>query len=275
MGEHSDEHAEELEFIPWSQLVDSHASRAPRLIYVAAAAVLALGVGAWLAPRVLGNNIEVTPLPAADTPASTSRAALQPAQPEPADRPVVAGDDGSLDGISGLGEGSAFEALAVAEIFVHDYFTRDLDVNRETDLAVWGVVDARADDARADASEYVEWARAYAAEPHDDGWSVEVAFRVITSSGGTFVRQPIRFVTQNVGVDGQPVALPVATKHALVGGINARELVEVPAAIAVEALEAISFWGEQGEPVGGYETEHGWDVVVELSTKARVVVPIS
>lgn len=269
MGERSDEHAEELEFIPWSQLVDSPPSQAPRLIYVAAAAVLALGVGAWLAPRVLENEIGDTPPPAAEPSVPTTKALQEPPQLESDLQAAVAGDD-IVERIGEFDGGSSVAVLAVAEIFVHDYFTRDLDANRESDLAAWGM-----EHTEAKGSSYVEWARAYAAERHGDGWSVGVAFRVITSTGGAFVRQPIRFVTQTVGLDGQPDALPTATDHTLAGSLLGPELMDVPVAIGAAALESISVWGEQGETVGGYETMNGWDVVVELATGAQVVVPIS
>ncbi len=270
MGERSEEQAEELEFIPWSQLVDSPQSQAPRLIYVAAAAVLALGVGAWLAPRVLETETERTPPPVTDVPVSTRSGQQESLLSESLRQSAVVREDEPLDHIRGFEEGSTFRALAVAEIFVHDYFTRDLDANRESDLAAWGM-----EHTEAKGSSYVEWARAYAAERHDDGWSVDVAFRVITSTGGAFVRQPIRFVTQTVGLDGQPDALPTAAEHTLAGSLIGPELMDVPGAIGAAALESISVWGEQVETVGGYETTNGWDVVVELATGAQVVVPIS
>lgn len=266
MSDRPDHDAEEMDFIPWSRLVDDNGPGAPRLVYVAAAAVLALGVGAIAAPRLLRSDVPASTL---DIPAETVSAAVQPdateSRPVPSEVPASAPVASNLVG----DEARRAKVAAVAEIFVQDYFTRDLDPNRALDLATWEI-----EPGPQETSTYVEWARTVEIEAHDADWSVDVAFRVITSVDGTFVRQPIRFVTQRVDAGEQPVGLPVVAHRQLAASQVPTSFLEVPAEIGAEAVQALDPSWQHAEPREGYETENGWDVVMELSDGARVVVSV-
>lgn len=268
MPEHD---AEEVDFIPWSQLIHDKGPEVPRLIYVASAAVLAIAAGIVAAPRLL-------PASTAPPPALEQGEVVEP---------VVALSDETTSEADGEDSAEAVAppsppllpapdlalAMAVAEIFIQDYFTRDGDPNRKNDLAAWNI---EADEAAA--TSYVEWARAIGVESDPDGFAVQVAFRVVTATDSGFLRRPLRFVRQRIGPAGTLLGLPTALPSGSVGHVDPTTVAagafgHLPPEIAAQAVVALESW-EEAEPLGGRETGEGWEVVAALPDGSEVVVSI-
>ncbi len=264
MPEHE---AEEVDFIPWSQLIQDKGPQVPRLIYVASAAVLAVAVGVMAAPRLLPAGT--------GAPLATEQGEV--AQPVVPLSDVTSSEEGRDDSVEPVSppspEPDPAPAVAVAEIFVQDYFTRDGDPNRQDDLAVWNI-----EAGETSGESYVEWARATGVESDSDGFTVQVAFRVVAATDTGFVRRPLRFVHQRVGLDGALLGLPTAVPSGTLGSLEPASIApgvfgHVPPEIAAEAVAALASWAA-AQPLGGRETTEGWEVVVSLPDGSEVVVPV-
>ena len=196
---------EHLEAIPWSQLMVEAKTDRPLLIYVAAAALLALAVGVAVA-RGLGRSSVVAAAPAPVTPAVVEEVVL----PEL----ITEADLRTQLEPTGAGE---LAVIPRAEWFVVDYFTVDGAGDRQANLEE--ALGWSPPPAVNDQTTYVEWARAWEAIDLSDGrYRVLVAYRAISNLDGGFTRGPVRGVAVSVqlGADGgsrvidlpEPVPIP-------------------------------------------------------------------
>lgn len=254
---------EEFESIPWSHLVEQ-TGRQPWLVYVAAAAVVALVVGVTMARTSPGPVSE----PPEVTGAVASTTTVAPVLLTEADLRR-----------SGAGEAREDMAAMRAEWFVRDYFTIDAAADRTEQLAAalgWSI----ADDVPA-VTTYVEWARSWEVQPVDvDRFRVLVAYRSLTAAGESFVRGSPRAVAVQVTVtnDGavrvldfpEPIELP--EELAVSPPPEAKPL---PEPVVDRVLDIASVWGDVIEVIEGSETSKGWRVVVVLTDDQATPWPMA
>lgn len=247
---------EHLESIPWSQLVVEAKGDRPMLIYVAAAAVLALAVGVVVA-RGMGGSPVVDVAPA---PAITSTLE-EPVVPEP----ISEADLRAPLLPTGAGERAV---ISRAEWFVADYFTADGAGDRQRlleDALGWAPPELAGTPIT-----YVEWSRAWDSLDLGDGhYRVMVAYRAISSADGAFTRGPVRGVAIPVQLasDGgarvvdlpSPVPLPSGPEPAAPA-----ESGDVPSEVAASAREIARMWSDDVTVIRGGELAERWRVVVEV-----------
>jgi len=238
-----DEH-EELEQIPWSELMTGGGDGPRRLVYLAAGAIAALALGMLVGralwtpgtassvpdPAVAVTTVPATEPPAATTvtvpPVTTTPATTTPATTTPSttvadaasstttaatvpDPPVLY----SEADLRAVPEDVFVRAAAArAEWFVTDFFTADLEPTGSGDVltALPAGIDLPAmPQDSAEGLSYVEWARAFGVERVDDTtFRVSVAFRTLAAPPEHgFNRLPVRavVVTVAVGIDGGTV----------------------------------------------------------------------
>ena len=236
-------------------MVESKADR-PLLIYVAAAALVALAVGVAVA-RGLGRSEAVATVPSPVAPAVVEDVVL----PEPVTEADLRAD---------LLPTSAGEMAVIfqAERFVADYFTVDNAGDRQAileDVLGWSppvVPTGR--------TTYVEWARAWEAIDLGGGeYRVLVAYREISDLEEGFSRGPVRGVAVSVqlGIDGgsrvldlpEPVAIPPGPEIPRVPEVDT-----LPASVTEAAREQARSWGSNPSIMGGSELEDAWRVVVDI-----------
>jgi hypothetical protein len=236
--------AEEVEHIPWSQLLEEHRAARPWAVYAAAGVIAAVAIG------IVGARILRADGPTADLGVTTS--ATTSTLPAPVDEVVppspAAYSEADLLAVYPLAGDR--EAAARAEWFVTDYFTRD----------------GEGDDPPTS----VEWARALDVEREEpDRLRVTVAFRNVTAAGSGWERGPVRAVA--VTVDGGAVAglpEPAAVTPQSPDGSSPAEGVpaDLPPEVEAGLLETAARWGEEpvlvaAEPDG----TGGWRGVVEVA----------
>ena len=228
----------------------------PLLVYVAAAAVLALTVGVAVA-RGLGRSTTAT-APIALTPVTSQEAVF-------AEPPITEAD---LRAPLLPTEAGVLAVIPRAEWFVADYFTADGAGDRLAvleDALGWSPPAAE-----ISSTTYVEWARAWDSMELSDGrYRVLVAYRAISNLNGTFTRGPVRGVAVSVqlGADGgtrvidlpEPVPLPPEPAAA-----TAADAEPVPESIAESARELARSWSDDVAVVGGSELDDAWRVVIEV-----------
>jgi len=247
---------EHLEAIPWSQLMVEAKSDRPLLIYVAAAALLALAVGVAVA-RGLGRSTVAEPAPVVSTPVAKE----EPATPDP----ISEADLRAPLAPTGVGAGAV---IARAEWFVADYFTLDGAGDRLS--ALQEALGWRPPAMPGGPTTYVEWARAWDSVELGDGrYRVLVAYRAISSLDGVFTRGPARAVAViiQLGVDGgtrvvdlpEPVQIPPGPASTVIAASD-----PVPDEIAELARDLARSWSDDVAVVGGSEHEEAWRVVVEV-----------
>ncbi len=190
---------EEHEEIPWAMLVDQEHRSRSRMLYLVAAAILIVVVAVaavrWVDSRRHGElpaaAVEIvapTTLPPVSTTALLSEADL------------VGRDDSA----------GRRAAIVRAEWFVTDYFT--MDGSPAPELIGAFPNDATLPElpqlAGTSAVSYVEWARAYAARSHEDGYVVTVVFRTLyENEEQRYERSPVRAVDVIVLVDDHLTAI--------------------------------------------------------------------
>ena len=263
---------EQFESIPWSSLIAQTNDR-PWLVYVAAAAVVALVVG-LLAARSLRS------------PATVAAVAVPTSRPSTVEtttltsRPVTEADLQAE--IQPSDDGAAAAAMR-AEWFVTDYFTRDAAGGRDTELE--GALGRAPPVVGPDVTTYVEWARAWKTEPEGDGrYRVSVAFRSITDTEIGFERGLVQAVAVSVLVGPAggtrvidlpaPASLPVAPDLA-----DGPAPMPLPDTIVAQALELAGAWGENATVLQGTNLDGIWRVLVaatdEHGTEWSLVVPVT
>ena len=193
---------EELEQIPWSALVADVDDRPDRRWYLVGAGVAVLAIG-WFAMQTLLPAGQ--PMPEASPP-MVSEVSPPTTEATPA---LVVSEDDLRSGVE-AGSGSEDERLAIvrAEWFVTDWHTSD--GSGETRAAISAALVeplAPADPTDGGGQTYVEWARATSVVPDDEGFTVTVAYRTVsTLDGSSFVRDPVSAATVDVVfVEGVPL----------------------------------------------------------------------
>jgi len=256
----SDLPREEYEHVPWSQL----ASAARPTVSLRAA--VAVGVVAAVAIGLFGSR-----LMSRDAPAEIPDPAVIP------DIGAVAASTTSVattvplpqlyreaDLLTVLPDEEIRLAAMRAEWFVTDYFT---------------VTDAAGDPAARQS--YVEWARAFRVDGADpERFTVSVAYRLLVAgAAGTFDRLAVQAVEVVVERDRRgslavadlprPVAVPADGEP-----VRWPEAVDVPPAVAAEAVATMRAAGLEGDVVGGHPMERGWRVVVGAAVPGAPTFPM-
>jgi len=280
------EHTEEVESVPWGELLEEVEPDQDlrRIAYLAVGLIGAVVLGAVIArawwspspPTVIapGPQIAIDSLPQGDVTAGlpTTTSAKAPLYSE-ADLMADPPDPGERT------------AIVRAEWFVSDYFTADYEPAGSADVRA--ALPSAADvpdlpqDGRGGIS-YVEWARAFRIESAGDGaYLVTVAFRALAAPpDGAFIRLPVRAVEVlvGVGVDGasvldlpRPTALPVGPEPAPwpePGG-------DPPQAVIDLAGTRASVWGSEPRIVSASAIEAGWRIVLTVADDVGNRWPLS
>jgi hypothetical protein len=247
---------EELEHIPWSELMAGDEPENRRLLYLGAGLVAALAVGMLVgrslwpsggpgpvtiaADTVTEQTTSATASTAVETtvPATVTTApavqpdtttievtttTIEPTTTLPSAEPPVLYSEADLRTVPE--EAFVRAAIARAEWFVTDYFTADSEDNGVADIL--GALPAGTELPPMPQEQdvgvtYVEWARAFRVEPEGDGrYTVAVMFRSLASpEGGAYYRVPMRAVevTVAVGADGGTTVLDLPSAARLPDG---------------------------------------------------------
>lgn len=309
----NDDH-EELEHIPWSELMADTRPDPRRFVSLGAGvlAVLAIGV---IAGRALSSPDTPDPVVVADAgepaptqttvaeattvvpvPVETTASAVTTTTPEPAGLPTTtAPPDPSpplyteADLRAVPEEAFVRAAVARAEWFVTDYFTADSEENGVSDILgalLPGTELPTMPQEVASAITYVEWARAFRVEAEGDGvYTVGVLFRSLaTAESDVYYRTRMRAVevTVAVGVDGGttvldlPAAVPIPVGPLV--SLPRSEPIVPPPEVAAEAVLAASGWGDDPSVLGATLEPEGWRVVVttgdEIGTRWPLIVRV-
>lgn len=184
---------EELEQIPWASLAAATPDPRVRYLGIAVLAVVAAALIGWLALR---GGVD-TAIPA-EAPATTVAVASLPVGVAPSTTTTTEPPTYSEADLMLIDVGDE-ERLAVmqAEWLVRDYLTVDSDVHIDERLSTLlpGV-------ERGDVGAYVEWAEAFTVASEEPGrYRVEVAYRLLTETGGGFVRQPAAALAVELSID--------------------------------------------------------------------------
>jgi hypothetical protein len=268
------DHTEEVEAIPWGELLHESEERLDirRVAYLAAGLIGAVVFGvviarAWWSPTpptiiAPADSVALGALPPAAGSGAVVTTAALPMYSE-ADLMADPPDPGER------------AAIARAEWFVTDYFTADYEPTGSADVraALPGAADMPdlPQDGRGGIS-YVEWARAFRIEERGDGaYEVGIAFRALAAPPeGAFIRLPVRAVEVVVGSgpDGasvldlpRPIPLPVGPEPAPwpePGADPPQDVVDIAAARA-------SVWGTEPRIVNAAATDDGWRVVLTVA----------
>ncbi|NNC93687.1 MAG: hypothetical protein HKN80_14480 [Acidimicrobiia bacterium] len=259
---------EHFDSIPWSSLIPQRQDR-PWLVYVAAAAVVALVVGVLAA-----RNLQSASQPLDPVEVATEDLVESVASP-PTSRLITEAD---LQADIQHGEAGAVAAAMRAEWFVTDYFTRDGAGGRQAELA--GALGRPAPATEAEITTYVEWARAWDAAAESDGrYRVAVAFRSITATDAGFVRDIAKGVAVRVQVaaDGgsrvvdlpEPIEMPSSPVLAALASPE-----PTPEWVATKALDQAASWGESATVVEGITDGGYWRVLIESTDTHGTIWPL-
>jgi hypothetical protein len=267
---------EEMERIPWAALAASAPDPRRRLVLVAAGLVVIVSLVVIIASALFrsspapdsaavapSGSVPVNP----DQPASVlpdpTPAAIEPVAPQPP--PVYS----EADLMAVLVEDEVRIAVMWAEHFVRDYLTVDGDGATAADAA--RVVAAELPAAPSGVTSFVEWVEAYAVTAiRPSHYRVEVGYRLLAGSDGSYVRQPAAAMAVEVSVDVDGIA----------GFAGLPELVSLPAVRTADApglTDDLPDWvmekvkGEAASVVGGYREGEQWRVVVMSELAPGVV----
>ncbi len=295
-----DDQHEEVEHIPWGELLASNDDGRRRALYLAAGALGALVLGV-VVTRALSSPAAPQPVevpvavvetttsvpttvtvlvavPATDPPTTTTTTTV------PA--PVLYTEADLMAFPSDLGSRAA---VARAEWFVTDYFTADLEPNGTADLR--GALPAGVDlpempqDAAIGLS-YVEWARAFRVEEDGDGsYRVGVVYRLLGAPPEQgFQRLAVRAVEVRVAVSesGGSVVLDLPSPVAVPAGPTPEgwpTVGEIPPQVVVDgAMTAAAGWGSEQRLLGTFRVAGGWRVMLsaadELGNRWPLVVMV-
>ena len=291
-----DDQHEEVEHIPWGELLASSDDGRRRALYLAAGAVAALVLGI-VVTRALSSPPAPDPAPIAVTvPATlpvpvTVVVTVPVTEPPPTTVPTTTLPVPVLyteaDLMAFPPDLAARAAVARAEWFVTDYFTADLEPNGTADLR--GALPAGVDlpvmpqDGPVGLS-YVEWARAFRVEEQADGsYRVGVAYRMLGAPRDQgFQRLGVRAVEVRVAVSGSggSVVLDLPSPMVLPAGPTPEAWPTVgevpPQAVVDGALEVAAGWGSEHRLLGTFRVARGWRVLLsaadELGNRWPVVV---
>ena len=279
-----DQEHEEVESIPWSELLSQQPERRRRMIYLASGAIGAMVLGilvarTWMSPSVA--SVPVTPADstlAAGTSAVTTSTSLLAGPLPTIPVPVPLYSEADLMAFPSGTEERA--AVARAEWFVTDYFTADLEPNGSADVLVAlpaGVDLPELPQDTASALSYVEWARAFRVDEADLG--VYRALGAPPDRG--FYRLPVRAVEVTVAVSSRggsvvvdlptPVPMPAAPEPdpwPVTEG-------EPPAEVVEGAIAAAAGWGSEPRLVVAQPVAEGWRVVLTMADEVGNRWPVT
>jgi hypothetical protein len=280
-----DDQHEEVEHIPWGELLASTDDGRRRVLYLIAGALAAMVVGvvvsravsAPAAPQPIAPAIELAttipvaapipttvPTPTVPPETTTTTTAAAPVLYREADLMAFAPD-------------LAMRAAVVrAEWFVTDYFTADLEPNGTADVR--GALPAGVElppmpqDAAIGLS-YVEWARAFDVEEMADGsYRVSVAYRLLGAPPERgFQRLAVRAVAVRVAVSESSgsTVLDLPTPVALPAAPNAEAWPTVgeiaPQTVVDGAMAAVGGWGSEHRLLDAFRVAGGWRIVLTAS----------
>jgi len=274
---------EEIEHVPWSELMEEPDDSRRRRAYLAAGLLGAVAFGvivarAWWSPAITNppqapstSIVEEAALPEGD--AAVPSTSLPPLYSE-ADLMAFPPDPG------------ARVAVARAEWFVTDYFTADFEPSGSADVrsALPAGVDLPAlpQDGTKGIS-YVEWAKAFRVDEAGDGkYRVGVLFRALGAPPETgFNRQPVRAVDVTVAVspDGGTTIVDLPTPTALPLGPEPdpwpENGEEAPPGVLDQALQVAAAWGSEPRLVGSQRSGAGWRVVLTVTDSVGNRWPLS
>lgn len=275
------DHPEDVESVPWSELLDTTdpSDERRRVAYLAVGLVGAVVLGAVIA-RVWWSPSPPTIV----APASSVAASIE-------------GSEGSTTSVATLPlyseadlmadppDPAARSAVVRAEWFVSDFFTADYEPTGSGDVrsALPGSAELPAlpQDGSGGIS-YVEWARAFKVEEVGDGtYLVSVLFRALGApADGSFVRLPVRAVQVHVDVLGdgaaildlpRPIALPAGPEPAP----WPEETVDPPGDVVDLAAARASVWGSEPRIVSAAQVAGGWRVVATVADSVGNRWPLS
>jgi hypothetical protein len=276
-----DDQHEEVEHIPWSELMTSTGEGRRRLLYLAAGALGAVVLG------IVVTRAVSSPDPAPDTvPVAVVTTVSQPTA-VPTTFPTVATTTSTTstttlpppalyreaDLMAFPADWGARAAVMRAEWFVTDFFTADLEPGGSADVRAAlpsGVeLPEMPQDGIAGLS-YVEWARAFSVEEGADGiYRVGVAYRMLGAPPERgFQRLPVRAVEVMVAVSdsGGSVVVDLPAPVALPAGPSPDpwplEDEAPPQAVVDGAMAAVSGWGSEHRLLGSYRITGGWRVML-------------
>jgi hypothetical protein len=277
-----DDQHEEVEHIPWGELLASTGDGRRRLIYLAAGALAAVVLGMVVA-RLFASSPEPAPVavetPAAATTPQVPVVTVPVAMPEataaatssttvPA--PVLYRE---ADLMAFPPEWEARAAAARAEWFVTDFFTADLEPNGVADVRGALPAGVELPDMPQDAAvglSYVEWARAVWVEEADTGvFRVTVAYRMLGAPPDRgFQRLPVRAVEVRVAVSdsGGTVVVDLPSPVTLPPGPTPEPwpaaVESAPQSVVEGAMEAAGGWGSEHRLVAVGRVSEGWRVML-------------
>jgi len=293
-----DDQHEEVEQIPWGELLASNDDGRRRVLYLAAGALGALVLGV-VVTRALSSPAAPQPVPAPVAVAATTVATVpvQATVPAtvPAPPPVTTTTTTVVapvlyteaDLMAFPPDLSARAAVARAEWFVTDYFTADLEPNGTADLRGALPVGVELPEMPQDMAiglSYVEWARAFRIEEEADGsYRVAVVYRLLGAPPERgFQRLPVRAVEVRVAVSGTggSVVLDLPSPIALPAGPSPEPwptVGEIPPQVVVDgALGSAAGWGSEHRLLGTFRVAGGWRVMLsaadELGNRWPLVV---
>jgi len=252
---------EQVEQIPWSELLAEEQRSRPWLGYVGVAAVAAVALG-----FIVSQLFQSGPGPAT-VPVSTAVVAPAPTVALPS--PAIYSE---ADLLAALPDQESAAAVTRAEWFVADYFTVDGEADRAAQVGA-GLAGVAAPNPTGLGVSYVEWARAVRVEPlGDHRYRVTVAYRTL-SGEGTFTRNPVQAVAVTVTADSaggtivedlpSPAVLPAPPEVRP----SLQPPVEVKLAAEVEqvALAEATRWGVDPRIVAATESDGRQRVVIEVT----------
>ena len=271
------EEFEEMERIPWTALAASTPDPRRRLAIAAIGVVAVVVFVVIVASSLLESR---SPLGAA-TEASTTTSNDLAGSDQPSRANIAARETSATLPPASIYSEADLMATAVddevrvaamwAKRFVRDYLTVDGDGSTATEAAQ--LVGAELPAAPAGSTSFVEWIDAYSvAAIQPARYRVEVGYRLLTGSGGVFVRQPAAAMAVAVDVDVDGTAT--------IAGLP--ELVTMPGVRAADPpalTDQIPDWvsasvsGDGSSIVGGYREGDDWRVVLMSEIAPGVVRP--
>ena len=295
-----DDQHEEVEHIPWGELLASNDDGRRRALYLAAGALGALVLGVVMT-RALSSPAAPQPEPVQVAVAATTMATVPPVTTVPVTAPAPEPPTTTtttttlpapvlyreVDLMAFPPDLGARAAVARAEWFVTDYFTADLEPNGTGDVRAALPTGVDLPEMPQDAAvglSYVEWARAFRIEEVEDGiYRVAVAYRMLGAPPERgFQRMPVRAVEVRVVVSevGGSVVLDLPTPITLPVGPNPESwptVGEIPPQLVVDgAMGLATGWGSEHRILGTFRVSGGWRVMLsaadELGNRWPLVV---
>lgn len=263
---------EEIEHVPWSELMEESDERRRRALYLAAGLIGAVVLGvilarAWWAPSTpAAVPVETGPVTSAGETAVAAPTTSVPELPLYSEADLMADPP----------DPSVRAAVARAEWFVTDYFTADFEPSGSADVRSALPGGSKLPNLPQDGSEgvsYVEWARAYRVEEVGVGlYSVGVVFRTLGAPPDSgFSRQPVRAVEVTVEVtpDGGTTVVDLPAPAVLPLGPEPQPWSDdqepAPEAVSERGLAEAAAWGTEPRLVASQRTASGWRLVLTVA----------